>query len=570
MKISVVTLFIHSCVLLAGWSSDPGINLQVSAGADTAFCPMISTGTAGDTYIAWVQQKNGVLDMRMQRFDLLGNPLWGSDGILVCGNFTSGEVYLNNLITDVSGAAVLTLCVESRSSVDLYTYRISAEGNMLWGSDGILLSDTTLNTVAWFPSAAATPSGDVVISWSMVLLSDTAWTVMQRIAPDGSLFWGEGVTVGGDSTGQSCWEATMCPTGTDDVILTYMLSDSDGWHKRIYAMKWDDTGSPVWSSPAVISDSKDILQQCIQPPTYTDGSGGFYIAWQEYDSSGDVTSLVQHVTSSGFPAMNIGGVPVSTMPSRNNSEPYLAVSESFNDVFIFWREEDHLQTQNGLYGQKMDSGGSRLWTDNGISFIDLQNDGVGNISVQTCGDSSAVFYIEETGSNNDIAWCMFVDSAGDYIWGSHMIEVSDATCDRNYYYSSSLCWDQQWVVVWSDDRNSTDMVYAQNVKLDGTLGTSGLGTGEATAPVPGIHIVSVVPNPASSITTVTFTLENSSFVTLGLFDTSGRAVSLIADGFYQAGNHTAVLDINDFPAGVYLIRLDALGHSITKRYVVLN
>jgi len=89
-------------------------------------------------------------------------------------------------------------------------------------------------------------------------------------------------------------------------------------------------------------------------------------------------------------------------------------------------------------------------------------------------------------------------------------------------------------------------------------------------PAPGISIGSVLHDPSTTITSVPFTLESSSFVMLGLLDTSGRTVSLITDGFSQAGNHRAVLDTDDFPAGIYVLRLDAIGQSVSKICVVLK
>jgi hypothetical protein len=93
---------------------------------------------------------------------------------------------------------------------------------------------------------------------------------------------------------------------------------------------------------------------------------------------------------------------------------------------------------------------------------------------------------------------------------------------------------------------------------------------EAESPAPGICIGSVMPNPSASAIIVPFTLDRSSFVTLGLFDTSSRAVYLVADGFYQTGNHTASFNTVDVAGGVYLLRLEALGRSVSETCVVLK
>jgi hypothetical protein len=47
-------------------------------------------------------------------------------------------------------------------------------------------------------------------------------------------------------------------------------------------------------------------------------------------------------------------------------------------------------------------------------------------------------------------------------------------------------------------------------------------------------------------------------------------VSLVADGFYPAGNHSAVIDTGDIPSGVYILRLDASGETVSRACVLLR
>ncbi|MCD4702319.1 MAG: T9SS type A sorting domain-containing protein [Candidatus Aegiribacteria sp.] len=571
MKVTALLLFVIVIAASAQWSSDPGVNLMISSGTEDEEAPMIALGTSGDSFVSWSTWTGSGWDMRLQRLDLLGNAMWGSDGILVRDGYSSGQICLYDLVTDQSGAAILTFSVWSGSGFVVYAYRISPDGDMLWGTDGILLSDTSSATsIATFAQAVPTSSGDVILSWSLILAPDTACTVMQRITPDGNPLWGDGIVLESDSTGVYCWEAVLCPTGTDDVILVYTLSNYEGYEKRIYAMRYDASGNPVWPNPAVISENENVLQQCIQPPPYPDGNGGFCITWEEYDTSGLIISLVQHVTCGGAIAMSSGGVPVSTMASRNHTEPYLSVAEDGENIFIFWREMNELETQDGLYGQRMDANGNRLWTDSGMTFIGLQDEEIGEISVQTAGDDAAVFYLEATAAGNDKACCMMVDSVGVYVWPSERIEISNVGCEREHFVATPLCWGQQWITVWDDDRGGYQSVFAQNTKLDGTLGTGGLGIGGHTFPDPGVYLGVSRPNPFSSASTVPFSLASSSFVTLGLYDTSGRLVRMVADGFYPAGNHTVDISTGDIPSGVYILRLDAMGETVSRACVLLR
>ncbi|MCK4806635.1 MAG: hypothetical protein KAT09_03265 [Candidatus Aegiribacteria sp.] len=105
------------------------ISSVTEEGADTKIAP----GTNGDSYVSWAAMGSSGLDMRLQRLDLLGNAMWGPDGILVREDFSGGMVTQYDLVTDHAGAAILTFSVWSGSGFVVYAYRISPDGDMLWG-----------------------------------------------------------------------------------------------------------------------------------------------------------------------------------------------------------------------------------------------------------------------------------------------------------------------------------------------------------------------------------------------------------------------------------------------------
>jgi hypothetical protein len=83
-------------------------------------------------------------------------------------------------------------------------------------------------------------------------------------------------------------------------------------------------------------------------------------------------------------------------------------------------------------------------------------------------------------------------------------------------------------------------------------------TGVQRAPAP-VALRNIYPNPFSSATTATFTLENPSLVTIGIYDVRGRLVRLLAQDEYRgAGEHSAVWDGHNSAgqpasAGIYFL-----------------
>ena len=76
------------------------------------------------------------------------------------------------------------------------------------------------------------------------------------------------------------------------------------------------------------------------------------------------------------------------------------------------------------------------------------------------------------------------------------------------------------------------------------------------------------PNPFNSSVKLSMYLPRAEHVSLSIFDVNGREVSRLVDGDVGAGSRTFVWDAGDFPAGVYVVRMEA-GDMSEMRKVVL-
>jgi hypothetical protein len=77
------------------------------------------------------------------------------------------------------------------------------------------------------------------------------------------------------------------------------------------------------------------------------------------------------------------------------------------------------------------------------------------------------------------------------------------------------------------------------------------------------------PNPFDRATTVVLSLARTGPAEVGVFDVAGRHVRTLMSGVQPAGEHTVAWDGRDdaggrLNAGVYMLRLDAGGHSETR------
>lgn len=76
------------------------------------------------------------------------------------------------------------------------------------------------------------------------------------------------------------------------------------------------------------------------------------------------------------------------------------------------------------------------------------------------------------------------------------------------------------------------------------------------------------PNPMSSYGNITYTLENSTNVSIKIFDLAGREVLNVFEGNQEAGDHNANLNVGDLKKGIYLYRITAGDVTATNKLII--
>ena len=78
------------------------------------------------------------------------------------------------------------------------------------------------------------------------------------------------------------------------------------------------------------------------------------------------------------------------------------------------------------------------------------------------------------------------------------------------------------------------------------------------------------PNPFNPTTTIQFELAASSFVSLRVFDLSGRLVDTLVSKTLTAGSHTVSFDAQNLSSGIYLYRLETPAGVQTRKMTLLR
>jgi hypothetical protein len=87
----------------------------------------------------------------------------------------------------------------------------------------------------------------------------------------------------------------------------------------------------------------------------------------------------------------------------------------------------------------------------------------------------------------------------------------------------------------------------------------------------GLIISTIYPNPFSSTARVVFHLSEATIVRLAVYDATGREVTILSNGYHEAGRHEAQLDAADLAEGTYIVQLaTGNGKTIFKRVMLVR
>ena len=77
--------------------------------------------------------------------------------------------------------------------------------------------------------------------------------------------------------------------------------------------------------------------------------------------------------------------------------------------------------------------------------------------------------------------------------------------------------------------------------------------------------LSAAPNPFNTVTSIEFSLDAATHVSLQVYDVGGRECANLCTGFFASGSHILYWDATEFSSGVYLLKLETdRNHRINK------
>jgi len=495
-----------------------------------------------------------VYEYRLQYFDANGIAQFPDEGMLLSDYANISWTVVNDLLlVDSDGNAVVAVS-DARNSNDknlsFTAYKISQTGDLLWGEDGVALSDSAkpVGLVASM-SMVQLEDGSYVFAWSEMGETDSH-VYMQRLSNDGKPQWNlDKVSFTEDYT----IYPYIVNSGDNTFILVYARTSS----MVLYARKLDFEAESVWGK-----DIRIYRGGWGSIPLWTlisvrpSGDGGVLVSWTDDRTGSRIESAyMSYVTADGklgfAGASDEGDVKLcydywrcfnlATVPAADGS-----------GFYAIWRTTDGNQLNQGIKMQKVSKDGELLWGDEAKALEEATNTHWGYVSIQQAGeDGFCAFYEEYVDYFNQQSFAARFDKNGEPVWADSPLSLSVSGRQVTSLESHPFTGNKAWLCTWTDggagadDKSTT--YYMTKLNENGTFGNDPSGVSVVDAGNP--------DRLCFRDRTIYANAADGSIV--NVYDTTGACV---ATAVITSGS--AALDL---PCGLYMAAVNGKG---TLKFVV--
>lgn len=325
--------------------------------------------------------------------------VWIENGTPICREL--GHQFYPHIVKDGAGGAFMAWQDFRAGTDDIYAQRINAEGDVLWATDGVPVC--TVSGEQLRPTIVSDGSGGIIIVWYDRRSGSHYDAYAQRLDGSGNILWAaNGVslcTAAGDQL-----RVLPASDGAGGAIVTWYDGRSGTYD--IYAQRIDPAGNVLWVANGVAVC--DAVGNQEWGRIISDDAGGAIIGW--YDSrGGDYDVYAQRVDGSGAMLWTAGGVQLCGATGDQIFREIVTGGDG--GAVIFW--EDGRDGSPDIYGQKVDSGGTPLWTTDGVAVCTAANDQGWPVSAPDGAGGAIVAWRDyRTPSNNYDIYIQKVGSDG--------------------------------------------------------------------------------------------------------------------------------------------------------------
>jgi photosystem II stability/assembly factor-like uncharacterized protein len=299
-----------------------GTNFKVNDDAVSAYqyFPSVAVNSSGNAVVVWEDSRDGYNDIYLQRLYTNGIAVGGN--VKVNDATTSASPFNNTVSVAINSSGNYVVAWEDNRNgdIDIYLQRYDANGTVL-GSN-IKVNDDVGTANQQQPSVAVDGSGNYIVVWYDYRNGNND-IYLQRYSTSGVAL-GTNIKVNDDNGTNDQVSPVVAVTSTGNFTVAWedYRNDVNNILSDIYIQRFDASGSPLGGNIMVNDDVGNSFQYW--PSIVFDGTGNCLVAWQDY-RNGTPDILGQWYTSNG--SANQGNFQiVQDGPNHGEFVPRLAAS----------------------------------------------------------------------------------------------------------------------------------------------------------------------------------------------------------------------------------------------------
>ena len=561
----LVATAMMACTSVFGqWNSNPAENMLAWPEDRSYYYQEMEMTPDGSVWIAVNNPVQGRIHTSLQLIDSLGNLKFEEPLVMAdypTRTWTScGQI----LFVDRDGNAIVSLndfryTPEGRELENHTVYKISPEGEFLWGEEGITLEGENVYDLVAAMDICQLSDGSYVFAWmhnrdgnfNMMSIE------MQRISPDGEMLWNpEDVRLYDENI--TYQYPYVVDGGNNQVILLY----AKGSGQELLARKLDFDGTPVWSE-----DTRVYTAGWGSIPIWTlidvnPVDGGFIVSWNDDRYFTEIESAYMAYVKSngeiGFSTANGEKLGYAGWRSLNVKCHYDKASDSF---YAMWNECSSSQSWYRVVAQRISKEGELLWSENGLELKPMERTTYGYGSIQSgINDEMAFFYMRNyAGTFGDVeAFVTAVNVNDTTIRRESEFTKGERVSEKSVLTTTPMINNSYWVAKWIDggtaeDEEKVDKLLMHRINNDFTLGNpnaDGAVEGVQADANTFVALATLVEGEAMFATN----LATATQATLAIYDINGALVATPFEGVLAAGRQYIEWNAN-VPAGIYVATL---------------
>jgi hypothetical protein len=448
----------------------------------------------------------------------------------------------------------------------IYAQLISANGDRLWGEQGIAVTDS--EPLRQKDAKVSYLDGAIYIGWSN--LDDVTTTsgnlqlfhIWGQKIENNQKMWGpNGYLISEYPTSDPYFECQLETIVGRHFVWTRTSIDMSNygalnvWAKLVTS---DGQTAPGWSQYGVCTSNYNDydLNQYLPKATLTDT--GLFVIWLDFRTDFIKNMYGQMISPTGQILWNPSGIPLNDFGREQDDVSVLGGQE----ITFTWKESLTGSNQD-IMMQRYSTLGNPVWTASG-NFIVQRDTTQSSPNLARFSNGRMVVAWEDYVIEDADIYMKFINADGTLVDSNPAdpgILVSNAIKIQQYPQIAILNQSNSGIIIWSDGRSSGKEaiygIYAQKFYM--------VSNSDDNASVPQniIQLSKSCPNPFVDNVKISFSLsKDSKNVDLSVYNIKGQKVKTLHNGRTLKGNYTYTWDGKDakgnsLATGVYFCSLHA-------------